>query len=217
MEHFVLRDDMYNVLVVDDHPFIRAAVVTILGQEHFNVIGEANNGADALQLIKNLKPDLVVLDIAIPKLDGLEVISRIKKLELRVKVLVLTAQSAPLYANRCRMLGAAGFISKLDELNELRKALATVMSGYTVFPVLEGDSVNRSVHDASEGYLISQLSDRELAILRQLAQGMSNLEIGKKMILSNKTISAHKNRLLSKLKVSSQVALADFAKRNGLL
>lgn len=208
---------MYNALVVDDHPFIRAAVVALLGQENFNVVGEANNGADALQLIKNLEPDLVVLDIAIPKLDGLEVISRINKLGLRAKVLVLTSQSALLYANRCRMLGAAGFISKLDELSELRKALDTVMSGYTVFPVLEGDSVNRRIHDASEEYLISQLSDRELAILQHLARGMSNLEIGKMMILSNKTISAHKNRLFSKLKVNSQVALADLAKRNGLL
>jgi Response regulator containing a CheY-like receiver domain and an HTH DNA-binding domain len=208
---------MYNVLVVDDHPFIRAAVVMLLGQEHFHVVGEANNGADALQLIKNLEPDLVVLDIAIPKLDGLEVIRRVNRLGLHVKILVLTSQSAPLYANRCRMLGAAGFISKLDELNELRKALATVMSGYTVFPVLENDSVNRSAHYASEEYLISQLSDRELTILQHLARGMSNLEIGKMMILSNKTISAHKNRLMSKLKVNSQVALADLAKRNGLL
>lgn len=208
---------MYTVLVVDDHPFIRAAVVMILGQENFKVIGETDNGADALQLIKNHEPDLVILDISIPRLDGLEVISRIKKLELRVKIIVLTSQSAVLYANRCRMLGVAGFISKLDELTELRKALSTVMSGYTVFPILDDDSVHRSTHNASEEYIISRLSDRELAILQHLANGMSNLEIGKIMILSNKTISAHKNRLMSKLKVNSQVALADFAKRHGLL
>ena len=208
---------MQNVLIVDGHPLIRAAVVMILEQEQFNVIGEANNGADALQLVKSLQPDLVVLDIAISKPDGLEVIRRIRKLELSVKILILTSLPAALYANRCHMLGAVGFISNLDEPTELRKALAIVMSGYTVFPVLEADSVNHSFLDAPERHLISQLSDRELVILRQLAQGMCNLEIGKAMILSNKTISAHKKRIMTKLKVRSQVALAELAKQHNLL
>ncbi|MBV4482658.1 response regulator transcription factor [Pseudomonas khavaziana] len=208
---------MHKVLVVDDHPFMRAIVVMILGQENFDVVGEANNGVDALQLIKQHEPDLVVLDIAIPKLDGLEVIRRIKKLKLRTKILVLTSQPTTLYANRCRLAGAAGYISKVDELNELRKALATVMSGYSVFPVLEHDSVNRADQDASDEHLISRLSARELAVLQHLARGMSNLEIGNRMLLSNKTISAHKKRLLDKLNVTSQVALAEFAKRNSII
>lgn len=208
---------MYKALVVDDHPFIRAAVVMILGQARFSVVGEASNGVDALQLVKRHEPDLVVLDIGIPHLDGLEVISRIKKLKLRTKILVLTAQAAATYANRCRRLGAAGYISKTNELNELRKALDTVMSGYTVFPLLDDDSVQNNEQDATEDELISQLSTRELAVLQQLAQGKSNLEIGKEMLLSNKTISAHKKRLQSKLKLASQVAMADFAKRNALI
>jgi len=208
---------MPNALVVDSHPLIRAAVVMILGQEQFNVIGETNNGADALQLVKNLQPDLLVLDIAIAKLDGLEVIRRIRKLELRVKILILTSQPAPLYANRCRMLGAAGFISNLGDPIELRRALGTVMSGYTVFPVLEADSANLHSFESTERHLIAKLSDREVIILKKLALGMNNLEIGKALILSNKTISAHKMRLMTKLKASSQVALAELAKRNKLL
>lgn len=208
---------MYSVLVVDDHPFIRAAVAMVLGQEDFNVVAEASDGVDALHLVKQLDPDLVVLDIGIPKLDGLEVIARIKKLKVGTKVLVLTSLPAALYANRCRSLGAVGYISKTDDSCELRKALATVMSGYTVFPVLDNDSVRRGDQNASDEGLISQLSSRELAVLQQLARGKSNLEIGKAMLLSNKTISAHKKRLLEKLNLPSLIALAEFAKRYSLI
>jgi len=208
---------MYKVLVVDDHSFIRAAVTMILSQEKFNVVGEASSGPDALELARRHKPDLIILDIAIPKLDGLEVISRIKKFDLATKILILTSQPAEAYANRCRLLGAVGYISKVDQLNEFRKALATVMSGYIVFPVLHSDSVHCETLDTSDQHLIDQLSDRELVVLKQLASGLNNLEIGKIMLLSNKTISAHKKRILVKLNLKSQVALADFARRNSLI
>lgn len=208
---------MYKVLVVDDHSFIRAAVTMILSQEKFNVVGEASSGPDALELARRHKPDLIILDIAIPKLDGLEVISRIKKFDLTTKILILTSQPAEAYANRCRLLGAVGYISKVDQLNEFRKALATVMSGYIVFPVLHSDSVHCERLDTSDQHLIDQLSDRELVVLKQLASGLNNLEIGKIMLLSNKTISAHKKRILVKLNLKSQVALADFARRNSLI
>lgn len=207
----------FKALVVDDHPFIREAVKMVLKQEHFDVVAETDNGADAVQLARLHEPHLIILDIGIPKLDGLEVITRIKGLKLSCKIVVLTSQSPVFYSMRCRKLGAAGYISKVDDLAELRKALATVMSGYTVFPNLDNDSVRHSDMERSEQELIRELSDRELIVLQQLAKGMSNLEIGAAMILSNKTISAHKKRLLNKLNVKSQVGLADFAKRNALI
>lgn len=208
---------MYTALVVDDHPFIRAAVEMVLSQERFDMVAETDNGADAVQLARQHQPDLIVLDIGIPKLDGLEVISRIKALKLASKILVLTSQQPAFYASRCRSMGADGYICKVDEPQKLRKALTTVMSGYTVFPCQETDSVRRGDLDASDQHLISALSNRELEVLQQLARGMSNLQIGEIMLLSNKNISAYKKRLLSKLKLTSQVGLADFAKRNALI
>lgn len=207
---------MYKTLIVDDHPFIRVAVKMILQQEHFEIVGEANNGSEAIQLVRDLVPDLVVLDIAMPGLDGLEVIRRIKNLGVKSKILVLTALPATTYSARCRMLGAAGYVAKVDDLDELRKALGNVMSGYTVFPSLESDSVRRT-DNTSEHDAIHDLTDRELVILRQLAQGMSNKAIAEVMLLSNKTISAHKVRLFEKLNVDSQVGLAELAKRNDLI
>lgn len=208
---------MYTALVVDDHPFIRTAVVMLLSQERFETVAETNNGADAVQLARQHQPDLIVLDIGLPKLDGLEVIRRIKALKLPSKILVLTSQLPTFYASRCRSMGADGYICKVDEPQKFREALTTVMSGYTVFPSLETDSVRRGDQDASDQHLISALSNRELVVLQQLARGMSNLQIGELMLLSNKNIGAYKKRLLSKLKLTSQVGLADFAKRNALI
>ncbi|EJM27396.1 response regulator transcription factor [Pseudomonas sp. GM25] len=208
---------MYKAIVVDDHPFIRSAVKMLLKQENFDVVAEADNGADAVQLVREHTPELVLLDIAMPKLDGLEVISRISSLGLPSKILVLTSQSALFYSMRCMKAGAAGFISKTNDLDELVKAIKAVMGGYTFFPNLATSSVRRSDAEATDLELIQTLSDRELTILQQLANGLSNKEIGEAMLLSNKTISTYKTRLIEKLNVKSVVYLADFAKRNNLI
>lgn len=208
---------MQKAIVVDDHPFIRSSVKMLLMQENFEVVAEADNGADAVQLVREHAPELVVLDITMPKLDGLEVISRISGLGLPCKILVLTSQSALFYSMRCMKAGAAGFISKTNGLDELVKAIKAVMGGYTFFPNLATSSVRRSDAQATDLELIQSLSDRELTILQQLALGLSNKEIGDSMLLSNKTVSTYKTRLIEKLNVTSVVYLADFAKRNNLV
>ncbi|UWF47487.1 response regulator transcription factor [Pseudomonas sp. N3-W] len=208
---------MHRALVVDDHPFIRATVKLLLEHERFEVVAEADNGADAVQLARKHDPELILLDIAMPSLDGLEVLSRISALKLSSKILVLTSQSAAFYAMRCMKAGAAGYISKTDELGELSKAIKALMAGYTFFPNLAGNSVRRIDIDSTELEMIRGLSDRELTILQQLARGLSNKEIGDAMLLSNKTVSTYKTRLIEKLNVKSVVYLADFAKRNSLI
>ncbi|MGH8333951.1 MAG: response regulator [Pseudomonas fluorescens] len=208
---------MFKAMVVDDHPFIRSSVKMLLKQENFEVVVEADNGADALQLAREYAPDLIVLDIGMPKLDGLEVIRRITSLNLKSKILVLTSQSANFYAMRCMQAGAAGYISKTDDMGELVKAIKAIMEGYTFFPDLATSSVRRSDVEATDLELVQSLSDRELMILQQLSNGLSNKEIGEAMLLSSKTVSTYKTRLIDKLKVKSVVYLADFAKRNNLI
>ena len=208
---------MLKAVVVDDHPFIRSSVKMLLRQEGFEVVGEADNGADAVQLAREHAPDLIILDIAMPKLDGLEVIGRIGALGLKSKILVLTSQSALFYSMRCMKAGAAGFLSKTNDVDELIKAIKAIMDGYTYFPNLATSSVRRSDVQATEQELIQSLSDRELTILQQLSNGLTNKEIGDAMLLSNKTVSTYKTRLIEKLNVKSVVYLADFAKRNNLI
>lgn len=208
---------MYRAMIVDDHPFIRASVRVLLEKMKIKVVAEADNGSDAVQLVRDCMPDLVVLDIAMPHVDGLEVIARIRALELRVKVLILTSQAPDYFSLRCMKVGAAGYVSKSDNLNELVKAVQAVKSGYSYFPDVALSSVHRGDSLDSEALCISRLTDRELLILQQLARGYSNKAIGDAMLLSNKTVSTYKTRLIDKLRVKSLVDLADLARRHALI
>ncbi|EKT4467344.1 response regulator transcription factor [Pseudomonas juntendi] len=206
---------MHSVYIVDDHPVIRLAVRMLLENQDYKIVGESDNGVDAMQMIRETRPDLVILDIAIPKLDGLEVLSRFQSMALPLKVLVLTAQSPALFAVRCMQSGAAGYVGKQEDLSELLSAIKAVLSGYNYFP---SQAVNGSLSDAnSEIRLFRQVNDRELMVLQLFAQGRSNKDIAKGMFLSNKTVSTYKKRLMQKLQVQTLVDLIDVAKRNALV
>lgn len=207
---------MKKALIVDDHPVIRLAVRLLLEREGFNVIGETDNGVDALQLARDHLPDLVVLDIGIPKLDGLEVIARLETLGLPLRVLVLTSKPSDLFALRCMQAGAAGFVCKEEDLGELVNAAKAILAGYSYFPKQTLTTVRRSDVMLNDRELIGSLSDREVTVLQQLANGLSNKQIGDSMLLSNKTISTYKTRLMQKLSAKNLVDLIEFAKRNEL-
>ncbi|WP_095169710.1 response regulator transcription factor [Pseudomonas sp. Irchel 3H3] len=206
---------MHSVLIVDDHPVIRLAVRVLLEKHGMHVVGEADNGVDAVQLVRELTPQVVILDIGIPKLDGFTVISRIKALQVRSEILILTSQPADSVCRRCIQLGARGFVNKEEDLGSLITAIKAVDAGYTFFPSLTFDSVNPS-EQLTELEQIRSLTDREVTVLQYLAQGYSNKQIGEKLLLSNKTVSTYKTRLLQKLGATSLVDLAEFAKRNAL-
>ncbi|NBA93687.1 response regulator transcription factor [Pseudomonas sp. R5(2019)] len=208
---------MYKALIVDDHPFIRSSVNLLLKSERFEVVGQTDNGIDAVRLARELQPDVMILDISIPSLDGLEVIARVKAMGLTVKILILTSQHADYFSLRCMKAGAVGYVSKTDDLCELSKAVHAVMSGYSYFPQVSLSSVRKVDVRSSEAECIARLTDRELLVLQQLARGLSNKAIGETMLLSNKTISTYKSRLIEKLRVQSVVDLADVAKRNLLI
>ncbi|KJK14902.1 response regulator transcription factor [Pseudomonas sp. 2(2015)] len=206
---------MHSVLIVDDHPVIRLAVRVLLEKHGMRVVGEADNGVDAVQLVRDLTPQVVILDIGIPKLDGFTVISRIKALKVRSEILILTSQPADSVCRRCIQLGARGFVNKEEDLGSLITAIKAVDAGYSFFPTLTFDSVN-TAEQLSELELIRSLTDREVTVLQYLAQGYSNKQIGDMLFLSNKTVSTYKTRLLQKLGAASLVDLAEFAKRNAL-
>ena len=208
---------MSKALIVDDHPFIRATVKYLLKQEGFDEIYEAGNGADAVQLAREKRVDMVILDLAMPKLGGLEVIARIKALDLPCKILVLTSYLAVFFSARCMRAGAMGFVAKTGELDELQKAIRAIRSGYSCFPSLPTSSVRRDDLQTTEREQLQALSDREMTVLIALAKGLGNKEIAESMLLSHKTISTYKTRLKEKLHMSSVVHLSKFAQRNHLI
>ncbi|MCK3838868.1 MULTISPECIES: response regulator transcription factor [Pseudomonas] len=208
---------MRPAMIVDDHPFIRSSLKALLQQADYQVIAEADNGADALQLAIEHEPELIILDISMPKLDGLMVLRRLGELDLPSKILVLTSHPAEFFALRCMKAGASGFVSKTQDPAELLKAINAISSGYTFFPQKTIVSVNRNEVEVTEQVLLKELSNRELNILLQLANGLDNKQIGEYLLLSNKTVSTYKARIIEKLGVSSVVHLAEMVKRHGLL
>ncbi len=207
---------MSRILIVDDHPVIRMAMKMLLEAEGHQIVGDTDNGVDAISLGRELKPDLVILDIGIPRLDGLEVISRLMVLALPLKILVLTGQSASLFALRSMQAGAAGFVCKQGGLAELVTAVNAVASGYSYFPSSAMRPVQQGAY-SDDVELLGRLSDREVSVLQYLSQGYSNKQISEQMFISNKTVSTYKARLLLKLNAGSLVDLIEFAKRNMLI
>lgn len=208
---------MHSVFIIDDHPVIRLAVRMLLENEGYNVVGESDNGVDAMQMVRECLPDLIILDISIPRLDGLEVLSRFHSMATPLKILVLTAQSPALFAVRCMHSAAAGYVCKQEDLSELLSAIKAVLSGYNYFPSQAINNLRPNSDEHSELELFKQVNDRELMVLQLFAQGRSNKEIAQGMFLSNKTVSTYKKRLMQKLKANSLVELIEMAKRNALV
>ena len=208
---------MSKVFIVDDHPVIRLAIRMLLEHEGYEIVGESDNGVDAMQMIRECVPDLIILDISIPKLDGLEVLARFNAMNSTLKTLALTAQSPTLFAMRCMQSGASGYVCKQEELSELVSAVKAVFSGYNYFPSQALTPERSDDTDDTEIELFKLVNDRELMVLQLFAQGKTNKEIAKGMFLSNKTVSTYKKRLMQKLKANSLVDLIELAKRNALV
>ncbi|MFO2465647.1 response regulator transcription factor [Pseudomonas sp. 15FMM2] len=207
-----------KVLIVDDHPLICLAIRTALEGIGYETVGETADGVDALQMIKALTPDIVILDIGLEKMDGLTVLQRITREKLDTRVLVFTSQMKDAYATRCFHAGASGFVSKHEPLAQLLKAIKTIADGYVLFPRSAMPVYSGAIR-AGVGVLgdFQNLTDREMQILKLLAEGYSNRDIATKLNLSSKTVSGHKVNLMTKLSATSLVELADIAKQHNLI
>lgn len=184
-------------LVVDDHPAICFAVKTMLAQLGDNVIITANSGTDALAKIKEHRPGMVILDIMLNKMDGLQVLQRIRQLNSAIKVIVYTGLPAENYAERAMRAGARGFFHKDQDISQLVPLCQLVLQGYACFPY---DAVTPLFNTAERNSnALARLSDRELTVLRYLSEGLSNKDIADRLLLSNKTISTYKSRLIESL------------------
>lgn len=208
---------MNSIFIIDDHPVIRMAIRMLLENENYEVVGETDNGVDAMQMVRECMPDLIILDISIPKLDGLEVLARFNAMNLPSKILVLTAQAPSLFAIRCMQSGASGYVCKQEDLSELVSSVKAVLSGYNYFPSQALAATIKKEGDPNEIERFKLVNDRELMVLQLFAQGRTNKEIAKGMFLSNKTVSTYKTRLMQKLKAMTLVELIEMAKRNSLV
>ena len=199
---------MKRIVVIDDHPIVLKMLVNVLHVE-YELVGECGDGEEGLRLVQSLEPDLAILDLELPKLDGLSVIRGIRAKVPDTRVLVLSAKPEQVMANHTRIAGANGYVSKSRGVEELCGVVRAVLLGYDCFPA--------GSCGGGRDVALNGLSPREVEVLQYLARGMSNKGIAARLGLSDKTVSTYKTRVLDKLGVSSLAALIEFAALNKLI
>ncbi|MEX9906222.1 response regulator [Providencia rettgeri] len=207
---------MKTVLIVDDHPVARLAVRILLEKDDMTVVGETADGHEAIQLAKTLSPDLIMIDIDIPSLNGIDVMQRLRKNNYTGGLLVLSAKDDDHYIRRCASVGASGFISKRNNLTELHVAIHAIRNGYGYFPLNLNKMDSSPSNHLNDKQKIAELSTKELQVLHLLAKGMKSINIAQQMRISDKTVSTYKRRLMLKLDLHNIAELYDFIQRNNL-
>lgn len=207
---------MYKVIVIDDHPMICAAIKALLencGQ--FEVVAERSNGSAGLAAVREKAPDLLIVDLDIPMLGGIEVIRRVRASETKTAILVVSAADETANGIRVLRMGANGFVHKGGALNELVTAALLAVQGKSFFSqdvLANAANYPRFIGGSS----IEHLSEKEFEVFRCLAQGQSNVEIALHMLISNKTVSAHKRRIMNKLGLTNIRDLIELGKSQGM-
>ncbi|MCM7132021.1 fimbria biosynthesis transcriptional regulator FimZ [Enterobacter hormaechei] len=206
-----------SVIIMDEHPIVRMSIEVLL-QKNKNIQVKLKSGDshEVLDCIRNHPIDLVILDIEMTGTDGFVLLKRIRNLNKDIKVLFLSSKSEAFYAGRAIRTGANGFVSKRKDLGEIYNAVEMILTGYSFFPSETLSFINH-LGSRTGAAVDMPLSNREVTVLRYLANGLSNKEIADQLLLSNKTISAHKSNIFSKLGVQSIVELIDYAKAHELL
>jgi DNA-binding NarL/FixJ family response regulator len=215
---------MIRVLIADDHELMRNGLRAILdAQQDIEVIGEAEHGAQAVENAIRLHPDVVIMDIRMPRLDGIEATKRLAvQGEKRPKVLVLTTFDLDEYVYEALRAGAAGFLLKDTPPRQLAEAVRTIAAGESLLaPAVTKRLIERYVSrppgDTARRERFAELTERELDVLQLITRGLSNAEIGARLFLSEATVKTHVTRILSKLGVRDRVQAVVLAYESGLV
>ncbi len=215
-----MKTQKIRVLIVDDHTIVRDGITALLAiAGDIEVVGEAENGLEALKMVRELLPDVVLMDISMPVMDGLESTRRINKEFPRIKVLVLTQHDDKEYVFPVIEAGASGFISKVAASSELVAGIRAVSQGDSylspsVARLLVEDYQQGGIHLKSNPY--EGLTDREREVLKLAAEGHTTQEIADILVVSKKTIEGHKTNLMAKLGIRNRTELIKYALRKGI-
>ncbi len=211
-----------KVLIVDDHTLVRDGIRTLLGLiTNIKVVGEATNGKEALEKVKKLAPDVVLMDLAMPIMSGLEATRRIRKRFPRTKVLALTQYEDREYIVPTIEAGARGFISKTAAFSELASAIQAVYQGGSFLSPMAAAAIieecQQKATAESEKDAYQRLTDREREMLKLVADGYTAREIADMLVISLRTVETHKANLMKKLNIHNKADLIRFAIRKGII
>jgi DNA-binding NarL/FixJ family response regulator len=210
---------MIRVLVADDHGVVRQGLVRLLEADpEIKVCAEASDGDEALRLLERERPDVVILDIGMPKLGGLEALGRLRAAHPGVKAILLSMHGDPPFVQSAVALGAEGYVLKNGPVTEVVEAVHAVMRGGSYFsPPVAKEIVDqlRTPQRGSDPF--SLLSNREREVLKLIAEGLSAKEIASRLDISAKTVEAHRTSLMRKLGLRKATELVRYALRHGLV
>jgi len=211
--------DKIKLLIVDDHAIMRDGIRALLSLNNdIEILGEAETGQEAIKKASELSPDVIIMDIAMPDMDGIEATRRIMKENPKAKVLILSQYNAPEYILSAIKAGSTGFVPKRALGSELVTAIRSVNRGESFLHPSAASAVIKDYRSrAEDGDSFDQLTSREREILKLIAEGRTSQEIGEKLFISLKTVTGHRNKLMNKLGLHNRTELIKYAVRKGLL
>ncbi|MCB0508250.1 MAG: response regulator transcription factor [Chitinophagales bacterium] len=213
-----------NVFVVDDHQIFLDGIISLLEDEpNIKIVGTAHNGKQAVEDIKKTNADVVLMDINMPEMDGIEATKHLKKANPNIKILMLTMHSEPRFIKECLEIGAKGYVLKNISKDDLLKAIDAV---YQDKPYLDQDAQEKLISamsntededDKNYDELAAQITQRELEILQLIALGLTSQDIATKLFISKNTVETHRKNMLAKMNVNNTAALLKIAYKKGLV
>ncbi len=200
-----------TILTVDDHPIVREGIASIIqGEEDMVIVGEASNGREAVEVFRQKRPDVTLMDLQMPNVNGIDTIAAIRSGHPEARIVVLTTYEGDALARRALKAGVAGYLLKDMIRTELLQAIRAVDSGRRYIP-------HRIAADLAEHYAEDDLSDREVQVLRAVARGMSNKIIASHLSISEATVKAHIKNVMLKLGASDRTHAVNIAMTRGFM
>lgn len=208
-----------RVLLADDHPVLRRGLACCLAiHSRIDVIGEASDGREAITKATTLVPEVILMDIDMPQINGLGATEILRRQNPNLKVIILSALRHPEYVHRVLQCGARGYVLKEASPEELIRAIEAVHAGQTFFgPDVSRIALNRFVNGTGDGGQLNQLSNREQEVLVALAEGLSNKEIAPRLGIAVRTVETHREAIMRKLNIRGVAGLTRFAIAKGLI
>lgn len=207
-----------KVLVADDHEVVGIGIAQAFRGSEITIVGEAQNGLEAIAMARKLNPDVLILDVVMPHRDGLFALEELRKKMPRLKVIILSMYDNPTYVARSIVLGANDYILKSQPLSDLIAAIRRAVTGVSASASSLVENVRKQLEDRQlTSSSAASLTNRELQVLRHLAFGLSNREIGQSLEISVETVKEHVQNILRKINASDRTQAAVWALRNRLI